>query len=148
MTKFPKISGTAPKFVKAFLTGLGTILVFAVVGTEANADNVKFHIRNSSPYTVHVEFYSKNYNRVWPGDGQVYVLSDSKTTDFSLACASGEKICYGAWTNPNRTKWWGKGYKGKEGCDGCCGFCGGDVQDINLILSDQNPPPSRGQRID
>ena len=67
MTKCPKISRTVPKCVKAFLTGLGTILVLTVVGTQANADNVKFHIRNASPYTVNVEFYSKNYNRVWPG---------------------------------------------------------------------------------
>jgi hypothetical protein len=83
-------------------------------------------VRSLDKYAVELSFYSKSYgNRAWPGDGRVYILSDSEFHTHRLNCRPKEKICYGAWRRGNTRSYWGAGYGAREGCGNCCMYCGG-----------------------
>jgi hypothetical protein len=117
---------------------------------SADPDNIKFHVVNQSGLGTEVEFYSQNFNRSWPGGGKAWMQNDSGTHDYNLGFSPGEKICYGAWTIPHHTNYWGAGDNGKKACSDCCWVCGGNPHLLRLILSTPAPrsPPATGQRID
>jgi hypothetical protein len=93
-----------------------------------------FILHDDDRYILGVEFFSQTRpDWTWPGNGQEYDLSGSKT--YSLACNNGEKICVGAWRD-RQTVSWGVGH-GKNGCRGCCTFCGNPP--LELTFNDGGP---------
>jgi hypothetical protein len=106
---------------------LGSLVVAATllgaVG-PVGADNLKWTIRSDYPHIVSLEFYSQDYSRAWPGDGQVYILDDYEAREYNLSCETGETICYGAWVRGDSNKYWGVGLDNSQSCNDCCYTCG------------------------
>jgi hypothetical protein len=119
-----------------------------LVEEEARRRNptVMFKIGSNHPNAVALSFHSAgDKSRVWPENGQVYILSDSNVHDYRLACEPGESICYGAWVNGGPlSPYWGAGYNGREGCRNCCFTCPtGETSPIVLEPRDaKRPTPS------
>ena len=90
---------------------------------SAQAAELKFKIRSTYPYRLHLEFYGQKWNHVWPGDGKVYVLKDSKYHTYNLWCRRGDTICYGAWVTTDENTYWGVGRGDSYGCTNCCYKC-------------------------
>mgnify|MGYP000216618124 CR=1 FL=1 len=88
------------------------------------ADSLKWTVRSEHPNIVSLEFYSQDYNRAWPGDGEVYLLKDYDSHSYNLECSSGEQICYGAWVRGESESYWGVGMNDVSGCTDCCYTCG------------------------
>jgi len=109
---------------KGLTVALAAGLSFLSVSAPSYADTLHWQIRSDYPYIVSLEFYSQNYDRAWPGNGNVYVLDDSAVHSYALACDYGEKICFGAWVRGDSSKYWGTGRDGLQGCSDCCYVCG------------------------
>lgn len=104
--------------------------------TALSRGSVTFHIINSTPWKIQVEFYSQILKRAWPGNGMAWdVERDDQSHDFSLTCDSGEKICFGAWSTPHHFSMWGVGDKGASSCKGCCYVCGYTTRPYNLVYN-------------
>jgi hypothetical protein len=103
-------------------------LVFAVVSliqpTVASGDNLVWRIKSNYRHRVQIVFYSQSQSIEWPGNGQAWDLNDSGTHQYSLKCATGEIICFGAWVLGDRSIYWGIGAYHEHGCDRCCYVCG------------------------
>jgi len=96
-----------------------------MAAAPARAADMTWTMSSSYDYKVSLSFYSQDANRVWPGNGEVYVLSDSRPHAFTIACRRGENICYGAWpTGGNSNKYWGVGRANANHCRSCCFICG------------------------
>lgn len=102
---------------------LSTPILGPNTGDTAHAAELKFKIRSTYPYRVHLEFYGQKYNHVWPGKNKVYVLDDSKFHTYNLWCRRGDQICYGAWVTTDEDIYWGVGRGDTRGCKGCCFTC-------------------------
>lgn len=100
---------------------------------DARKRRATFIITSKDRYSLGLAFYSKNYDREWPGNGKQYILHGTKT--YNLSCTPGEKICFGAWRDHQIT-YWGVGRKGKQGCQRCCIQCG---QTFETNLNDGGP---------
>ena len=108
-------------------------LLAGLMPSLAGAASLKWHVRSEHDAKISLEFYSQDRDHVWPGDGDVYVIDDFDTHDYTLTCNKGEKICYGAWVRNHSDSYWGSGYDGKEACDTCCFTCGaGDTPTMVL----------------
>ncbi|TXN42917.1 hypothetical protein [Methylobacterium sp. WL7] len=119
--------------VTAFLVAV-VALCFEVKAEDVSSADVESIIppnvavvraQSNYPYRVQIKFFSKSYNRSWPGDNQAYGLKDSARHVFRLSCIEGEKICYGAWPDGNTTVYWGVGNDG-QACEKCCFQCGSE----------------------
>lgn len=113
-------------FLAAAALFLGSVL-------PAAADSLRWTIRSDYPHIVSLEFYSQDYNRAWPGDGEVYILDDYDNKVFNLNCSTGEKICYGAWVRGNSDKYWGVGLDNSQSCSDCCYTCGYGDTDLRIL---------------
>lgn len=109
---------------RKFILATAVAAMTGLTGIPASADVLTWRVRSTYPYKVYLEFYSKRYNRSWPGGGKAYVLRDSRFHTYRLNCRRGEKICYGAWTG-GEGRFWGVGRYGEKGCRNCCYRCGG-----------------------
>lgn len=91
-------------------------------------NTITWDFQNQNPYIIELEFYSQHRDNVWPGNGQVFVLTDRDTHKYPLACIPGEIICFGAWLqgNPQGT-YWGAGWGRQQYCAACCHVCGPEV---------------------
>lgn len=107
------------------------ILVSSVFA--AQADSLQMSIESHHPNVVSLEFYSQDYNRAWPGDGQVYLLDDSQTHEYNLNCESGETICFGAWVRNQSDSYWGVGMNNSQRCTDCCYVCGGNGSNVRVL---------------
>ncbi|TLP58450.1 hypothetical protein FEE96_18635 [Parasedimentitalea maritima] len=108
------------------------VLTLALAG-PAIADNLNWRIRSEHPNVVSLEFYSQDYSRAWPGDGEVYILDDYDTHSYNLQCQSGETICYGAWVRGDSDSYWGVGLNDANGCSDCCYTCGQGDTDLRIL---------------
>lgn len=101
---------------------------------SVQAETETWKIQSTYPYTIQIEFYSKDRNAAWPGGGRAYLVDDSRMHSFSLNCRPGERICYGAWDNGTGKPTWGVGKNESNSCTRCCWTCGrkGDPRAINL----------------
>jgi hypothetical protein len=125
--------------VKRVVRRLVLALSLAFVGgalvqpLEASADNLVWHVKSNYKYRVQISFYSQNYSREWPGNGQAWGLNDYDVHEYNLKCRSGEKICFGAWVTGNSNIYWGVGADNKHSCSSCCYICGSETrqQDLN-----------------
>lgn len=103
---------------------LSAIVAFAAVALPAPAfaeDGMTFYIRNQHPRAVVLELHGQS--RVWPGDGQVYVVDGTSRKSVMIDCTEGENICYGAWVNGNDRITWGVGPDNNVACEDCCSIC-------------------------
>ena len=108
-------------------------LALAAMTAAGQAEELTWHMRSTYPYAVSVEFYSQDRSHVWPGNGKVYVIRDDDDHTYTLACQSGETICYGAWVRGHSSSYWGAGYGGDQACKACCHDCdGGETPMITL----------------
>lgn len=105
------------KLIISILFGL---LLLTSAGSQQSHAAVTLCFTNNASNIIYVRAFSANRNAVWPA-GAHWVLDDRVERCATLACNSGEKICYGG-TN-NARKYWGVGYNGNYGCPSCCGFC-------------------------
>ena len=100
-------------------------ILTVLTARPAAAADMTWTMRSTYDYKVSLAFYSQDANRVWPGNGEVYVLADSRPHAFTLSCRRGETICYGAWpTGGNSSKYWGVGRANAQRCRTCCYVCG------------------------
>ena len=105
------------------LVVMGVLTVLS--SRPAAAVDMTWTMTSTYDYKVSLAFYSQSGNRVWPGGGEVYVLTDSRAHRFTLACRPGETICYGAWPTGGATsKYWGVGRDNAQRCRTCCYVCG------------------------
>ncbi len=105
----------------------------ALTATAAKADNIVWSIQSEHPNIVSLEFYSQDYNRAWPGGGEVYILDDWDAKSFNLQCSTGELICYGAWVRGDSSTYWGVGIDDSQYCSDCCYYCGERTDPITLL---------------
>jgi hypothetical protein len=107
-------------------SALALIIVIGTFATiSAKADTLEWNVQSQHPNIVSLEFYSQDYSRAWPGDGEVYLLDDYDTKSFVLSCETGEQICYGAWVRGDDNAYWGVGRDDSNNCSDCCYVCGG-----------------------
>ena len=107
--------------------------VMALVAGAARADNIVWSVQSDHPNVVSLEFYSQDYNRAWPGGGEVYILDDWDPKSFNLQCSTGELICYGAWVRGDSSQYWGVGIDNSQYCSDCCYYCGERTDPITLL---------------
>lgn len=107
--------------------------IMAMVAGKAQADNLVWSIKSDHPNVVSLEFYSQDYNRAWPGGGEVYILDDWDPKSFNLQCSTGELICYGAWVRGDSNTYWGVGIDNSQYCSDCCYYCGEPTDPITLL---------------
>lgn len=100
----------------------------AFAGQAASADSLSWTFDNATEVNLSLEFYSRDRDRVWPGEDQVFIIgpSDGART-YELDCNQGETICYGAWVRGDAETSWGSGFNGQRTCGDCCAICGGGV---------------------
>jgi hypothetical protein len=78
--------------------------------------------------TYAMRFFDETLNLTWPlnsDSGGVYIGGgDGTTTQSTLACILGDKVCYGARPYPvDNGGYWGVDLDNSEGCIGCCYTC-------------------------
>jgi hypothetical protein len=112
---------------------LAVIMASLMAVQTATAGSLKWTIRSDYPHIVSLEFYSQDYSRAWPGDGQVYIVDDYDTREYSLSCETGETICYGAWVRGDENKYWGTGMNNSQRCNDCCYTCGHGDTDLRIL---------------
>ena len=112
---------------RTLVCALGACLAFSAL-----AENVTINIKSNHPNKVQVEFYAQGRSHAWPGGNQAYNLDDSAVHSYRLNCNAGERICYGAWVNGNRNKYWGVGLNNRQRCTSCCTTCNGGTISFTL----------------
>ncbi len=98
----------------------------------ASAENLLMRFRVDYPYPVQLGFYSQNYSRAWPGNGNAWDIYDYDTHTFNLRCTPGEKICWGAWDKTNVNTYWGV-RQGDRSCTNCCYVCGTGTPNTQVL---------------
>ncbi|MEM6622257.1 MAG: hypothetical protein AAF674_08525 [Pseudomonadota bacterium] len=78
-------------------------------GTTAEAAELKFNIRSEYPDRLYLEFYGQKHGHIWPGNGEVFVLKDSKYHTENPWCQADDTTCYGAWVTTDENIYWGVG---------------------------------------
>jgi hypothetical protein len=108
----------------AFALVGGAILTTHPVRAEAD-DEVIIKVVSKVDVRAQIKFYSQDRPHVWPGASTAWNLDDFATHSYKLACISGEKICFGAWSVTR------DGHKGSliwgissGACRRCCFICG------------------------
>jgi len=119
-------------FLKACVALLVLAGILGLSGQSAQADNLQWVVQSDHPNVVSLEFYSQDYDRAWPGGGEVYILDDWNAQSYNLQCSSGELICYGAWVRGDSSQYWGVGMDNSQYCSDCCYYCGERTESISL----------------
>lgn len=112
------------------------VLSVLVAGTQAFAADMTFFMKNEQPRDVAVEFYGRDRDVVWPGDGKVYLLEARARKSVTVTCEEGERICWGAWVNGDDSQSFGVGFDGRRHCDSCCRVCVGSATETIEIVED------------
>jgi len=69
---------------------------------------------------LYVRLWDETTGQSFPGGDQAYVVPVGGTGTATATANPGDKICYGAETNPPTTVYWGVGVDNNHGCDHCC----------------------------
>jgi hypothetical protein len=105
----------------------------AFLARPAAAADMTWTMNSGKPYQIDMKFFSRDGDRVWPGNNDVYVLPRHATRTYTLACRPGATICYGAWPDDGPPKHWGVGRSVNNACSNCCYVCGRDNPSRNLV---------------
>jgi len=79
-----------------------------------------------------IRFFDRTDGGFWPGSGGYYSMNAGDTRQVTLSCDFGNKICYGARTDPYDGGFWGLDVNGNQSCSNCCTTCDGDTVRKNL----------------
>ena len=104
-----------------------------VLARPAAATEMTWTMSSGKPYPINMKFYSRDGDRIWPGNNEVYVLPRGSSRTYTLACRPGASICYGAWPDGNNSKYWGVGRSLNNACSNCCYTCGQTNPSRNLV---------------
>jgi serine/threonine protein kinase len=87
---------------------------------------VTWKIIDGTSRRLSVAFYSQTRAQwAWPGWSQNWTVVNRENS-YTLDCAAGEKICYGAWpVGEIDGPYWGVGPYSRYGCTNCCSSCDG-----------------------
>lgn len=107
-------------------------LVLPLTAPQSRADTLSWELRNDHPYTVYVRFFSRTFDRAWPGGEDTYIFDDGRDKLVTLACEPGEQICFGGFTK-SRQSIWGVGEFGDGSCESCCRTCGGSYNTTDVF---------------
>lgn len=103
---------------------LAAVLVALALSAPAHAEGgMTFYMKNETARAMVLELHGRDTQRVWPGDGQVYLLEPGEKKSVLIDCREGENICYGAWVNGNDRISYGVGPDGNRACRDCCSIC-------------------------
>jgi len=120
------------KFAVALACSIASIVASNVASiAQADARSIQFHVQNRSGHLLQVRFVSKSRKVFWPGDHSGYNQANGTRANYDLACNSGERICYAAWSMPDEKLNWGVGINGTRYCSACCYTCGANAA-VNL----------------
>lgn len=119
--------------IRALWLVLAALVLIQYGPAKAQDSSITFYVQSLHPNIVDLEFYSQDYDVSWPGDGEVYSLSDDEVIEFPLSCQSGEQICYGAWVRGSQSSEWGVGKENTGGCESCCYVCDGGETPVIVI---------------
>jgi hypothetical protein len=82
---------------------------------------------------IGVRLFDRTNNLVWPNASQYWRTGAGGTINVPISCERGARICYGAATDPQTTRYWGIGLDGRQGCDDCCYTCDDYRVSRNLV---------------
>ena len=120
----------------ALIFALGSVPLFPGVEWAQQSGTryvvMTWSFRSTPPDTVYLQLYGQENKNVWPAPDKYYRLDGRAAHKTRITCALGEKICYGAWTDGNKSWGVGKGSK-SSGCTDCCVPCSkGDKGTVTL----------------
>jgi hypothetical protein len=108
--------------------------------SDEHPTSAMFTIHDKDRYALDLKFFSQANAGVWPAKDRHFNLVGDAT--YNLACEPGEKICFGAYREPQDVEW-GAGRNGLRGCEHCCIMCGGNFDGtIGDGGPDKGPPPA------
>ena len=100
------------------------LIALAFLAAPAHAEGgMTFYMKNDTGRAMVLELHGRDTARVWPGEGQVYLLEPGERKSELIDCREGENICYGAWVYGNDRISFGVGPDGDRQCRSCCSIC-------------------------
>jgi len=112
-------------FLIAMIFALGSVPLFpGLEWAEQTASRyvvMTWSFKSTPPDVVYLQLHGQD-NKVWPAPDKYYKFDGRAAHKARIRCSLGEKICYGAWTDSNRSWGVGKGNK-TVGCTDCCVPC-------------------------
>jgi len=112
-------------FLIAMMFALGSVPLFPGLEwaeqTTSRYVVMTWSFKSTPPDVVYLQLYGQD-NKVWPAPEKYYKFDSRAAHKARIRCSLGEKICYGAWTDSNRSWGVGKGNK-NVGCTDCCVPC-------------------------
>jgi len=110
------------------------VVLALLLAGQAFADTLTWSFRNRSSSVAQLDFKSKSSHRWWPGHNKAWTLAnDGGEHSYTLNCATGELITYGAMVLRHPSTYWGAGPRHDKSCNRCVATCGaGDAPLINL----------------
>lgn len=84
---------------------------------------------------IQFKFYDRTSNGVWPSASTHWTTGVGGSASRTLSCTRGNRICFGATTDPMTNTYWGIGLEGNRGCDNCCYACADGSVARNLTCS-------------
>ncbi|SFP17538.1 hypothetical protein SAMN03159463_03761 [Mesorhizobium sp. NFR06] len=99
------------------------LLAFLLLTSPAFAADMSVFVRNQRSDGVAVELFSRDSEKVWPGDDKVFLIRPKAKKSVPISCEPGEHICWGAWVVGNDKVTAGVGPDNDQPCDTCCFIC-------------------------
>ena len=114
------------RFLVAMMFALGSVPLFPGIDwaqqTATRYVAMTWSFRSTPPDIVYLQLYGQDNKNVWPAPEKYYKVDSRRARKVKITCSLGEKVCYGAWTDGNKSWGVGKGNK-NAGCNGCCITC-------------------------
>ncbi|RWL95234.1 hypothetical protein [Mesorhizobium sp.] len=98
-------------------------LAALLLTTPAFAADMSVFVRNQRQQDVAVELFSRDSEKVWPGNDKVFLIRPQAKKSVPISCDNGEHICWGAWVVGNDKLSAGVGPDNDQPCDACCFIC-------------------------
>ena len=99
------------------------LLAALLLTSPAFAADMSLYVRNQRPQGVAVELFSRDSDKVWPGNDKVFLIRPKANKSVPISCDNGERICWGAWVNGDDSVTAGVGPDNDQPCETCCFIC-------------------------
>ena len=110
----------------AVMFALGSVPLFPGLEWAQQTTNryvvMTWSFKTTPPDIVYLQLYGQD-NKVWPAPDKYYKLDGRAARKTKITCALGEQICYGAWTDSNKSWGVGKNNYKRGDCKDCCVPC-------------------------
>lgn len=90
-------------------------------------------ISNVYSQDIDYKFFDENRNLVWPGATTHWTISGGGSVSWTLACYTGDNICFGGNGHTISTRYWGVGLNRDQSCTNCCRTCTDGSTSITLL---------------